>query len=220
MSKILETQDGSNTIHCDNFDVTYHSKYGAVEESNLVFIKEGLLCLINEGKTELHILEYGLGTGLNCLLTILQAKQLNLKIKYTGLELYPISEQTYLKLNYSAILNVDPNLMGMIHQSDWGQNIQINDNFIFCKHQIDFKKYRDPTPNDLVYYDAFGPTTQPDLWDLSMINIIKSNMTSTGLFTTYCAKGSFKRALRTAGFEVIPRPGPTGKREITTARLG
>lgn len=219
MHKIIDTQDGSSTLLSDQFEVTYHSKYGAIEESTHVFINAGLLKLYEEGLRDIRILEYGFGTGLNALLTFMKTKELEIKVQYVGLELYPLSQDIYQNLNYCTLLGTSADDLITVHEMGWMSDIQPSQSFSIDNYKIPFDEYISDAGFDLIYYDAFGPSTQPELWSQEMVDKIKFNMKPNGLLTTYCAKGSFKRALKQAGFEVIPCPGPTGKREMTTARL-
>lgn len=106
---IQTTADGSSTIAIPELNITYHSKYGAMQESLHVFIQAGIQHFLSLNKTEtLHILEVGFGTGLNALLTLNEAIQFNQKIFYEAIEPFPIAVEEASLLNYITLIN--PNL--------------------------------------------------------------------------------------------------------------
>lgn len=211
------TEDGSHTVFSEKFDATYHSTHGAIGESNHVFIQSGLDYIIKQGRTSISILEYGFGTGLNCLLSQQYAQKHSVNIKYVGLELYPIDQAVLGSLNYTNGNAELSKVFKDIHNLPF-ETIEVLDQYFSLeKRKIDFKNFNCREQFDLIYYDAFGPGTQPDLWDEDMMRIVSQNIKVGGILTTYCAKGSFKRALKSQGFQIEPLPGPPGKREITRA---
>jgi len=218
---ITTSQDGSHTLVSDKFGVSYHSKYGAIQETQTVFIDAGLNHQIENGLTSMRILEMGFGTGLNALMTLMQIPD-DIVIHYHTLEAYPISKDTARTLNYPEVLDLSPQQKEAfiaMHECDSDHKIQINSNFTFTKHLIKIEDY-DPTEMfDIVYYDAFAPTSQEELWTPELMQRISKWCNLDAVLVTYCAKGSFKRALRSAGFSVEGIPGPIGKREMTRATL-
>ncbi len=214
--KIIVTADGSKTIHMVDWDEQYHSKHGAVQEAYHVFIKSGLSLFSN---CRVAILEIGFGTGLNALITMIEAENLRLKIRYTGVEAYPVLPEELLQLNYVQQLNALPfeqNFHDM-HISPWEKGININNNFILFKQQKDFLEIDDENRYDLIYFDAFGARVQPELWTDSIFFKMFNALKSKGVLVTYAAKGSVRRAMLSVGFRVERLPGPLGKREMLRA---
>ena len=86
------------------------------------------------------------------------------------------------------------------------------------KKERTFDQVRGKDAFDLVYFDAFGPRVQPELWDQAMFERMYEILSPGGILVTYCAKGSVRRAMIACGFEVERLPGPPGKREMLRAR--
>lgn len=208
------TEDGSHTIYLPEMDEHYHSTHGAIQESMHIYVGQGLLQL---QKTEITILEIGFGTGLNAWLTYCLAKKNNLSIKYISLEKYPLTETEYTQLNYpTSIFHEHSAVFGCLHQAEWNSLVEISPNFKLHKIQADLLTYHfDPLPQfDLVYYDAFGPSKQPEMWTDEILQKVAATVKTEGLIVTYCAKGTVRRALAAAGFKMERIPGPIGKKEI------
>lgn len=206
------TEDGSHTFYMPDLDEHYHSTHGAIQESMHVFLNAGF----NYSEKEtINILEIGFGTGLNCYLTALEAKKQNKKVIYHSIELYPLEKELVDKLNYADQDNLD--LFKSLHSCEWNKDVPITDNLILQKLQGDLTTYQFPQTYDLVYFDAFAPDVQPDLWSLEIFEKIYQSTNSEAFLTTYCTKGIVKRALRAAGFKVKRLPGPPGKREMLRA---
>ncbi len=217
-AKLILTDDGSHTIFLPHLNEHYHSTFGAVEESKHIFIDAGLKTLINSLE-EINIFELGFGTGLNALLTYFESK--NTKINYTTVESNPLKKSFYNKLNFPERLNNEDSkkVFLKLHESDWNTQKVINKNFTLKKINEKIQNIKLPENTfDLVYFDAFAPDIQPELWTEQIFRKIASAMKTNGILLTYSAKGSVKRALKKTGFEVEGLPGPTGKREITRAR--
>ena len=207
------TADGSHTLFLPELDEHYHSVNGAIQEAKHVYIEAGL----NQcQKGTIHILEMGFGTGLNALLTALEAEKRKIKVIYTGLEKYPLSPEIIENLNYSAI---HPNLFHQIHSMKWGISQEITPFFTLQKIQTDFKDYSYLDKQDVIYYDAFAPDKQPEVWSQELFDKLFFSMKSEGILTTYCAKGNIRRMMQQAGFTVERIPGPLGKREMLRARM-
>lgn len=215
----IRTDDGSNTLHSSRFDVPYHSIYGAVEESLHVFICAGLQRLILDGYSKISILEIGMGTGLNALLTLFEAQRhQHIEFEYYGLEGYPLSGNVISELEYTSYLNrtyLQEHFVQM-HKMDETESLEL-DNFSFKKQIIKFEDFTAYDEYDLIYFDAFAPTSQPELWNLDMMSKMYTALHESGILVSYCAKGSFKRALKSVGFRLDPLPGPSKKREMTRA---
>jgi len=216
--ELLQTADGSETIHLPEIDEQYHSKHGALQESKHVFIKMGLKHVIPRIK-ELSILEIGFGTGLNALLTFFEAKENNLKVEYTTVEAYPVIVSEWSALNYGKMIdhNNAQQVFEQMHSVAWETAINLSDNFIIQKQQKKFESITDNNTYDLIYFDAFGARVQPELWTESIFNIMYTAMKKGGVLVTYAAKGSARRAMQAVGFEVERLEGPPGKREMLRA---
>jgi len=215
--KIILTGDGSHTIQVPELNENYHSTYGAVQESEHVFISSGLDFIVSKGRREVRILEIGFGTGLNALLTFLKAGENGIKVMYTGLELYPVPGHLTAQLNYPIFIK-DPNtsmLFREITGAPWNAEREISDNLKFIKQESDIISVDlDNNYYDLVYFDAFGPDVQPDLWELPVLKKCSDSLLSGGVFVTYSCKGYVRRNLKEAGLRVEKIPGPEGKREM------
>lgn len=217
-NNLFETQDGSHSIFSDQFGVSYHSKYGAIQETQHVFINAALRLKALLQK-EIHILDIGFGTGLNAYMTLLEAIKRDLQIHYTAIEAYPISYQKALSLNYSSLLNSQEqhNDFLEMHEEDWEEAIEINEHFQFIKHLRKFEEIDFTNQFDIIYFDAFAPNAQPELWEAELLGKMYQALKPEGVLVTYCAKGVVKRTLKAVGFEIESLKGPPGKREMTRA---
>lgn len=219
--EIIITNDGSNTIFLPEWNEHYHSKHGAVQEAIHVFVESGLMEFIslsrkrNETVTDISILEYGLGTGLNALLTAIHQPD-NLHINYNAVEAFPISEEEHILINYGDMLE-SPELFSAIHGASWEKPVTITDRFDLHKRNQTFESINDIDVFDLIYFDAFGPRVQPDLWSQSIFESAFKALKSNGVLTTYCAAGQVRRNMISAGFRVEKIQGPPGKREMLRA---
>ncbi|MFT4761764.1 MAG: tRNA U34 5-methylaminomethyl-2-thiouridine-forming methyltransferase MnmC [Paraglaciecola sp.] len=218
MIEIIETTDGSHSLFSEKFGITYHSKHGAVQESQHIFIEAGLHQKAADSK-ELSVLEIGFGSGLNVFMTYLEAKNTGLTINIETYEIYPISNEQAEVLNYPQVLNAknEAAIFKKIHTCEWGKSIEIANFFTFQKHQKDFLEIEEAGKFDVIYFDAFAPDAQPELWDANLLKKMYDSLKTGGVMTTYCAKGIVKRTLKSVGFETESIPGPPGKREMTRA---
>lgn len=218
---IIETQDGSHSIYSPTFGVSYHSKYGAIQESQHVFIDAGLH-EVSLQKKNISILEIGFGSGLNALMTCIDADQRGLSIEYTGVENFPVPIQEALRLNYPETLDAMAYrpVFEQMHQIDWGKPTQLRANFQFTKLQQTFQSLDFQAAFDLIYFDAFAPSAQPELWEEEVLSIMYKALRLEGILVTYCAKGAVKRSLKALGFTIEALKGPPGKREMTRAKKG
>ena len=215
---IISTQDSSPTIRNELTGDTYHSIHGAIQESNHVFIRHGLDYSVQTfSKSKITILEMGLGTALNALLTYQYSQQFNISIDYWALEAFPLEESLYREINFGLYQNI----LMQFHACDWGQSASISPHFTFTKIQTKIESVELPKARfNVVYYDAFAPNSQPELWTPEIFEKLSQWMSRPSILTTYCAKGEVKRALKSKGFIVENLPGPPGKREMIRARLG
>jgi tRNA U34 5-methylaminomethyl-2-thiouridine-forming methyltransferase MnmC len=216
-TQLITTKDGSKTIHFPEWNESYHSKHGAITEALHVYIKSGLRYRLsaNPDKKHISILEMGFGTGLNAYLTYNYGQEQDLQISYTCIEKYPLSEHVVEELNYADGKN--PELFKKLHAASWEEFVSISDNFKLKKHNIDLDIYQSEDKFDVIYFDAFGPRVQPNLWNKIILENMYNHLNPNGVWVTYCCKGSVRRDLKDIGFQVEKIPGPPGKREMLRA---
>ena len=217
--KIFETQDGSHSIFAEQFGVSYHSKYGAIQETQHVFI-DAALRFKAVIKKDIRILEMGLGTGLNAYMTYLEARKRNLNVYYAGVEAYPVTTEQWKQLNYENQLEVSEEEKGVferLHTCEWNEPMIFNENFTFLKLSTRFEELLLKQEFDVIYYDTFAPNAQPELWEEKLFQKMYDSLLQDGILVTYCAKGAVKRTMKRVGFEVERLKGPPGKREMTRA---
>lgn len=216
--EIIETGDGSNTIYIPEWNEHYHSSHGAIQEAQHVFIENGFKQFTEDCLT---ILEMGFGTGLNALLTFHESEKRAQYVHYIGLEAFPPSEAEWKAMNYQKQVNFEEvaEIYEKLHTSAWGKMISLNEFFVLEKRNEKLQNLKlSDSSIDLIYYDAFGPRVQEELWSLEIFEKLFKMLKSGGFLVTYCAKGQVKRDLKKAGFIVESLPGPPGKREMTRAR--
>jgi tRNA U34 5-methylaminomethyl-2-thiouridine-forming methyltransferase MnmC len=206
--ELVQTADGSFTLFIPEVEETYHSTHGAVQESLHVFIENGLKAC---DKELIRILEVGLGTGLNAMLTLQHATK---KIDYCALEPYPLSKEI---LNDLAASRTDQFEM-KFHDSKAEEVISLREDFSFVRVEVGLEEFQSAEKFDVIYYDAFGPRVEPGLWTLARMQQCFELLNEEGVFVTYCAKGEVRRNLQAAGFVVERLPGPPGKREMLKAK--
>jgi len=207
--EIRITSDGSPTVFAKNFNATYHSMHGALQESEHVFIKNGL----EIAKTKfnpIRILEIGFGTGLNALLTLTKTDR---PVHYTSIEAFPLPEATYHQLDFG--FNKEQFLK--MHNAEWEKEIELTNDFILCKLKGDIRTIDLDKNFDLVYFDAFAPSSQDELWQKDTLKKMYNCMSPGAILVTFCAKGDFKRTLKSLGFSVEFPKGALRKREMTRA---
>jgi tRNA U34 5-methylaminomethyl-2-thiouridine-forming methyltransferase MnmC len=218
---VINTNDGSSTVQLEDSGMTYHSKHGAIQESQHVFIDSGLLFTLQQStRSELHIFEMGFGTGLNCLLSFKAVHQLPVKIYYTGIELYPLPPEIYHSLNYGTDYSLKPYLdtFERMHSAEWNHPVQLSTDFELFKIQGDITSINLTRRYDIIYYDAFAPAEYPDQWTEEVFRKLADALNPGSVLVTYSSRVSVRRALEAAGFRVEKIPGPVGKREIVRAR--
>jgi tRNA U34 5-methylaminomethyl-2-thiouridine-forming methyltransferase MnmC len=214
--QIVKTEDGSSTLYNSILKEHYHSTFGALQESRHVFIKAGLDHLQTK-REPINILEVGFGTGLNALLALLWASENKRTINYTGVEAFPIAIEMAKKLNYPVLLNTGRGYFLKMHSSVAGE-VALSECFNFnLKIGLIQEIELEDSFYDLVFFDAFSPDTQPELWTQQVFSKLNKAMKMNGYLTTYSTKGIVKRALKSAGFSIEKLPGPPGKREILRA---
>ena len=216
MIKLEQTADGSYTLFVPELDEHYHSIKGALTESEHIFINMGLK---HHPSSTPRILEIGFGTGLNAFLTMLEADTSQRHIHYTTIERYPVSDDLIHHLKYpEQICPERSDDFYALHTAEWNADVKITPYFTLHKLMDDFTKYDFQGEYDVIYFDAFAPEKQPEMWSQELFNTLYARLSSGGILTTYCAKGVIRRMLQTAGFTVERLPGPPGgKREILRA---
>ncbi|MDD2380762.1 MAG: tRNA (5-methylaminomethyl-2-thiouridine)(34)-methyltransferase MnmD [Mariniphaga sp.] len=212
--QLKDTIDGSKTFYLPEMNEPYHSLNGAVTESNHVFIHHGL-----QAQTAAHpvIFEVGFGTGLNCLLTAAWAEREKRNVFYMGVEKFPLENSMLRMLNYESLVSENgTELFSSIHNAEWGCEVQVSTYFRLLKIHADFTRNNLEIPRkyDLVYFDAFGPDKQPEMWTQDLFCWIYKWMQPEGILVTYSAKGEVRRRLTNAGFKMEKIPGPPGKKEM------
>lgn len=223
---LIETADGSHSLFVEELDEHYHSIHGAIQESKHVFIDAGLKQFISSpdslqkiGEAGLNILEIGLGTGLNALLTFIETEQSAKNIYYSAIEAYPVSIDLINQLNYVELLNAQKNqpVFNAIHTCEWGEPVALSNHFTINKINNKLQEIVFENKYNLIYFDAFGPRVQPEMWREEIFAKLFVAMEPGGCLVTYCAKGEVKRTLKKVGFIVESLQGPPGKREMVRA---
>jgi len=215
VKSIITTGDGSHTIYVPELNEHYHSVHGAVQESEHIFIKNGYRAFSGE---KIRIFEVGFGTGLNCLLTASECLRDKRDVTYTTIEKFPLGENTLESLNHFRYLDMDyEESLRQVYKAAWNKPVRIFTNLLLHKIEGDLTADDINGEYDLIYFDAFGPDKQPEMWTRDIFRKISLLTASNGIFVTYSAKGEVKRNLRNFGFRVELLPGPPGKREMIRA---
>lgn len=214
--ELIVTADGSHTAVNQTLGTAYHSVHGAVQESQRIFIELGLQAAFQRfPNQDVHLFEMGFGTGLNALLTIREAEAQQRRVYYTAIEAYPILDEEASQLNYDSLLCT--NYLNAIHRSPWNEPVLVSPYLTLTKVT---GRLQDFTTNErfhLMYYDAFAPAAQPELWDIAVFEKMAQLLRPEGMLTTYCSKGYVQRNLRAAGLTVEKHTGPAHKREVLRA---
>lgn len=216
--ELLKTDDGSLTVRHEVLGELYHSDRGAIGEAEHVYIRAGFdSVLAKYSERQVAVFEVGFGTGLNCWLTWQRAFSVGTSVNYQAIDLYPLDSVVTRQLNYT-----DDPIFDRLHAISWdGQShSDVSGDFLLTKYRADLTAF-DFMPLadsfDVVYFDAFAPDVQPELWSAEIMEKIYSILKPGGALVTYSSKGLVKQTLRTAGFEVIRLPGALGKRHMVRA---
>lgn len=220
--QLLVTADGSHTIYVSELEETYHSRHGAITESKHIYIELGLayFTATHPESQLVRIFEMGFGTGLNALLSLQFAIDKNISIEYHAIDTTPLDVDLFSRLNYAEVLHWPKGRKYLLemHEIDWGSMHQIHPQFSIVKTLKSIRSFRPSAQSaDLIYYDAFAPSKQEDVWEASLLKNMYGALSVGGLLTTYCARGQFQRDLRALGFEVETLDGPPGKHEVVRA---
>jgi tRNA U34 5-methylaminomethyl-2-thiouridine-forming methyltransferase MnmC len=215
MNKLVTTWDGSHTIYVPGLDEHYHSVHGAVQESEFIFIGQGFSRCTSD---PVHIFEVGFGTGLNVLLTAVRNQDYGRKVFFTSIEKFPVEAHFIRSLNHVRFAGESGrDLYARIHSAPWNEWADITGTFRLLKIEGDMTEYKPSGSYDLIYFDAFGPDKQPEMWTKELFSSISEVTVKGGTLVTYSAKGEVRRNLTACGFNVSLLPGPPGKRQIIRA---
>lgn len=216
--RIISTDDGSSSVLNTRLNETYHSTHGAIQESQYIFIDRGLdFAVQSQNLDKVEVLEIGFGTGLNALLALHYTETNGKDINFETLESYPLEESVWGELNYPTKTK-DGKGFQQLHLANWGEQIKISTHFSIHKREGLLQEVLFSEAHfDVVFFDAFAPNTQPELWEKDMIKKVVDALKPSGIFVTYCAKGQLKRDLKDLGMMVEKLQGPPGKREIIRA---
>ena len=212
--EVIQTADGSKTLFIPEMNEQYHSLNGALTESEYVFLKQGYL---HHPSTSPVVFEVGFGTGLNALLTALKAEEQKRKTRFISIEKYPLSNPELENLEYDKLISEEAAvLFDKIHTAAWNEEIEISAYFSIYKIKADLKTFDfGGLPRfNIIYFDAFAPDKQPDLWSLQIFETIHKSSATNAIFVTYSAKGVIRRQLESVGFKTERLPGPPGKRQM------
>ena len=217
--KIIKTSDGSHTIYNSELNETYHSLHGSINESNTVYIQNGLEYYIKKkSRKKINILEVGFGTGLNFLLTNIFFERRKENIFYHTIEPYPLPNEVIEKLNYvSEVGEQYKDIFSLSHNLENDKKNYISENLEFLKSETSLENTILTDKYDIIFYDAFAPSKQPSMWKRINLEKIFSHMKNGSVLVTYCSSGQFKRDLKSIGFKVDVLPGPIGKKEMVRA---
>lgn len=214
--RVVPTADGSHTVLNETLGKPYHSVHGAIQESQRVYIEVGLLAAFDKFPVEeLRVFEMGFGTGLNALLTIREAERHQRRVHYVAIDAHPLPLVEARQLNYDELLGTA--YLPSLHESPWGQPLAISSCIGLTKLAGILQELQTEDRFHLIYYDAFAPSAQPELWEPAIFGQLANLLLPGGMLTTYCSKSYVQRNMRAAGLTVEKHPGPYGKRDILRA---
>lgn len=214
---LLKTKDGSPTLESKQYKATYHSIFGALEESIHVFISGGLYYQVQKGLKAIHIFEMGFGTGINAWLSSIEAAKYQVPIYYTSIEKHPIPAPIINELSDHFQHHEMSPFFDSIQSASWSESVEINPFFHLHKVEKDIDDFVFQNPFDIIYFDAFAPSCQPHLWESHLHTKLYKNLNQGGCLVTYCAQGQFKRTLKEIGYQIERLNGPNRKHEMTRA---
>jgi len=215
--QLTTTSDGSHTFYIEDMDEQYHSMHGSIAEAEHIFIQAGLI-KVAEQKNSFKIFEVGMGTALNVYLTAIAAAKEQLDVEMHSIEAFPLKVEEAALLNYPKLLNYSEAFFLQIHKSDWNKAVNLSEGFRLKKIKDNMETYQFVDEYDLVYFDAFAPEKQSEMWRPQIFREIFKAMKPNGVLVTYCVKGVVRRMLQELGFEIEKLAGPEGgKREMLRA---
>lgn len=218
------TEDGSLTLYAPTFGEHYHSMHGAVQESEHIYLGLALrerMSSWQEGDAPLRLFEVGFGTGLNALLSWREAEERHIPLQYYSIEKFPLTPELYEALHYEGLgeeREVKDQLL-RLHAAPWDEAVELSPFFTLHKLRGDLATCTFPQELSVIYYDAFSPESQPELWAEELFQRLGKASCSGAILSTYCAKGEVRRRLQRSGFLVERLPGPPGKREVLRGRI-
>lgn len=218
------TEDGSLTLYAPTFGEHYHSMHGAVQESEHIYLGLALrerMSSWQEGDAPLRLFEVGFGTGLNALLSWREAEERHIPLQYYSIEKFPITSEIYEALHYEGLGEEREvkNQLLRLHTAPWDEAVELSPFFTLYKLRGDLTTCTFPWDLSVIYYDAFSPESQPELWAEELFQRLGKASCSGAILSTYCAKGEVRRRLQRSGFLVERLPGPPGKREVLRGRI-
>jgi tRNA U34 5-methylaminomethyl-2-thiouridine-forming methyltransferase MnmC len=214
--RLMLTADGSHTVVNEALGKPYHSIHGAYQESQRVYIEVGLHASFDKfPETDLHVFEMGFGTGLNALLTAREAQMNKRHVFYTAVDAYPLAVENARQLNYDEFFNTD--VLPKLHESPWSEPMPINNYLTLIKYESTLQNFQTTDQFHLIYFDAFAPTAQPELWEPEIFEKMAHLLLPGGMLTTYCSRSYVQRNMRAAGLTVEKHSGPLHKRDILRA---
>ena len=214
---LIQTEDGSSSLLNIALNETYHSTHGAIQESNYVFIKNGLQFFVEKNRAaSVSVFEVGFGTGLNALLALFFSEGNNMQVDYTSIEAFPVDWEIASQLNYPELLKSETqNYFQQLHQTEWSKEIKVAEKFSLFKVKASLQNFEFLQDQfDVIFFDAFAPNKQPEMWEMPVLEKVIGALKPAGVCVTYCAQGQFKRNLKSLGLRVESLPGPPGKREM------
>lgn len=219
-TQLVLTADGSHTLLNETLNVHYHSIHGALQESLHIFINLGFKEILRQrqevnSKAPIYVFEMGFGTGLNALLTWLEAEKNSIPVHYVSIEAFPIAPEQALQLNYDGLLSSTQ--LANLHHALWEKAVELSPYFTLEKHLTTLQDFEPSHSFDAIYYDAFAPTAQPELWTEDIFQKLAPWLKQYGNLTTYCSKSYIQRNLKAAGLTIEKHPGPKYKREVIRA---
>ncbi len=219
--KIITTEDGSHSLYNTTLNETYHSFHGAVQESKYVFLKQGLDYFVQQNSpNKIRVFEMGFGTGLNALLSYQWAVENKIIVEFNTIEAFPVPVEQAETLNYVQLLQDESlgTVFSILHQLPWEAAHELHQYFKFHKwHGKIENRHLGEDQFDVIFFDAFAPNKQGEVWGLPILESIANSMAAQGVFVTYCAQGQLKRNLKSLALEVQTVPGPPGKKEMVRA---
>ncbi|SOD89517.1 tRNA (5-methylaminomethyl-2-thiouridine)(34)-methyltransferase MnmD [Spirosoma fluviale] len=214
--RLMITADGSHTAVNQVFGKPYHSIHGAYQESQRVYIELGLLAAFNKfPETDLHVFEMGFGTGLNALLTAREAQIHQRRVVYSAIDAYPMAIDDARQLNYDAFFGTS--YLSKLHESPWNERVAVDTYFTLTKHEGNVQELDTTERFHVIYFDAFAPTAQPELWEPEVFEKMARLLLPGGMLTTYCSRSYVQRNMRSAGLTVEKHSGPLHKRDVIRA---
>jgi tRNA U34 5-methylaminomethyl-2-thiouridine-forming methyltransferase MnmC len=215
LERLLVTEDGSHSLYSSQFSQQYHSLQGALNESRHIYINLGLQPVLSQSEDPVHVFEMGFGTGLNAFLAWKLADKLQKQVVYTTIEAYPVATEEAALLNYEK--EAGQSGFMKLHEAPWNVQTRISDFFLLKKEQVRLQDFATKESFHVIFYDAFDPRAQPELWTAEIFGKMAAQTVSAGVLVTYSSKGIVKRALAAAGFKVERHKGPGKKTHVLKA---